>query len=187
MMKTPTDVLRAEHTLILRGLDLRAAAPGRVEGGAAPPDGWWEEVLGWLRAFADRNHHAKEEDLLFPAMIKAGVPSEGGPINVMLEEHEQGRALIRAMAESRGAARAARAREYVALLRAHIDKENGVLFPLADAVLADDEQRALGSAFATVESELGRGASVSYAEAVVEGFGATLGEQRLVAAARAAG
>jgi hemerythrin-like domain-containing protein len=185
-MKTPTDVLRDEHTIILRGLDLLEAAAGRLEGGAAPPDGWWEEVLDWLCAFADRNHHAKEEDLLFPAMIKAGVPSEGGPINVMREEHEQGRALIRAMTESHGAARAAKAREYVALLRAHIDKENGVLFPLADAVLADDEQRALASAFETVEGELRRGASVSYAEAVVEGFGATLSEQRLVAVARSA-
>ena len=66
-MKPPTDVLRDEHTIILRGLDLLEAAADRPEGGAAPPDGWWEEVLGWLRAFADRNHHAKEEDLLFPA------------------------------------------------------------------------------------------------------------------------
>jgi len=186
-MKTPTDVLRDEHAIILCGLDLLEAAAGQLEGGAAPPDGWWEEVLSWLRAFADRNHHAKEEDLLFPVMIKAGVPSEGGPINVMLEEHEQGRALVRAMAESRGATRAAKAREYVALLRAHIDKENGVLFPLAEALLADGAQRSLESAFAAVESELGPGASVSYAEAVVEGFGATLGEQRIVAAARAAG
>ena len=185
-MKTPTDVLRAEHTIILRGLDLLEAAAGRLETGAAPPDGWWEEVLGWLRAFADRNHHAKEETLLFPAMIKAGVPSEGGPIDVMREEHEQGRALIRAMAASTGTARAAKAREYVALLRAHIDKENGVLFPLADAVLADEEQRKLESAFAAVEHELGPEVTVSYAEAAVEGFGATLGERRIAAASRVA-
>ena len=186
-MKTPTDVLRAEHTIILRGLDLLEAAAGRIEGGAPPPDGWWEEVLAFLRAFADRNHHAKEEDLLFPSMIQAGVPSGGGPIDVMREEHEQGRALIRAMAESRGAARAANAREYVALLRAHIDKENEVLFPLADAVLADEEQRKLESAFAAVEDELGPEVTVSYAEAAVEGFGATLGERRIPITARAAG
>ena len=186
-MKSPTDVLRDEHTIILRGLDLLGAAADRPEAGAAPPDGWWEEVLGWLRAFADRNHHAKEEDLLFPALINAGVPAEGGPIDVMLEEHAQGRALVRAMAESRGAARAAKAREYVALLRAHIDKENGVVFPLADAVLDDAEQRALASAFTAVESEPGRGVSVGDAAMVVEGFGAMLGGQQLVVAARAVG
>ncbi len=136
-MKTPTDVLRDEHGLILRGLDVLETAAGRLEAGQEPPDGWWEDALDWLRSFADRTHHAKEEDLLFPAMIRAGLPSAGGPIDVMLEEHERGRALVRAMSVSTGAARAAAAREYVALLRAHIDKENEVLFPLADAVLAD--------------------------------------------------
>ncbi len=181
-MKTPTDVLRDEHGLILRGLDVLETAAGRLEAGQEPPDGWWEDALDWLRSFADRTHHAKEEDLLFPAMIRAGLPSAGGPIDVMLEEHERGRALVRAMSVSTGAARAAAAREYVALLRAHIDKENEVLFPLADAVLADDEQRALGQSFATAAVTLGREASFGYAEAVIEGLGAELAALRLVGA-----
>jgi hemerythrin-like domain-containing protein len=182
-MSTPTDILRNEHAIILRALDLLEAAAGRLETGQGPPEGWWEDALGWFRGFADRNHHAKEEDLLFPAMIRAGVPSGGGPIDVMLEEHERGRALVRAMSGSAGAARAASAREYVALLRAHIDKENEVLFPLADAVLTDDEQRMLEQRFATVAATPGREASVSDAEAVVEGLRAELATPRLVGTA----
>ena len=181
-MSIPTDILRNEHVLILRALDLLEAAAGRLETGQGPPDGWWEDALGWFRGFADRNHHAKEEDLLFPAMIRAGVPSGGGPIDVMLEEHERGRALVRAMGGPAGAARAAYAREYVALLRAHIDKENDVLFPLADAVLTDDEQREMEHGFETVAAALGREVSVSDAAAVVEGLSAELAALRLVGA-----
>jgi len=173
-MSTPTEVLRDEHRVILRALDVLEAAAGRLAGGRSLPEGWWPEIIAWLRGFADKNHHAKEESSLFPAMVKAGVPSAGGPVQVMLEEHERGRALIRAMEAGEPAARAARAREYVALLREHIEKENGVLFPLADAVLDEAAQRALQREFEAVEAEQGREASIPHAEAAVERLGAAL-------------
>jgi len=173
---TPTEVLREEHRVILQALDALESAAGRLAGGGSLPDGWWDEVIGWLRGFADRNHHAKEERSLFPALVKAGVPSEGGPIAVMLEEHTEGRALIQAMEQGDAAARADVARRYVRLLREHIDKENGVLFPLAEAVLEEPAQQALGREFETVEAGEGREALIEYAEARVERLAAALRE-----------
>jgi hemerythrin-like domain-containing protein len=79
------------------------------------------------------------------------------------------------MATDEPAARALLAREYVGLLREHIDKENGILFPLADAVLDDAAQRALRREFEAVEAEQGRDASIAHAEAAVERLGAALG------------
>ena len=171
-MKTPTDILRDEHVLILRALDVLESAADRLARGVAVGDGWWAELIAWLRAFADRNHHAKEERSLFPALAKAGVPSEGGTIAVMLEEHVEGRALIQAMEAGAPAQRAAAARKYIDLLRAHIDKENRVLFPLAEAVLDDRAQQALGREFEAVADELGRDASVDHAEVVLKGLAA---------------
>jgi len=173
-MPTPTEVLREEHRVILRALGALEAAAARLAGGRPLPEGWWPEVIGLLRAFADKNHHAKEETSLFPAMVKAGVPSVGGPIEVMLEEHQRGRALVRAMEAGEPAARAAKAREYVTLLREHIDKENGVLFPLADAVLDEAAQRVLQHEFDAVAAEQGRDASIPHAEAAVERLAAAL-------------
>jgi len=167
-MPTPTDVLREEHRVIVRALGVLEAAAARLAGGRALPEEWWPEILAWLRGFADKNHHAKEETSLFPAMVKAGVPLAGGPIEVMLEEHERGRALVRAMEAGEAAARAVPAREYVTLLREHIEKENGMLFPLADAVLDAAAQRALQREFDGVEAEQGRDASIPHAEAAVE-------------------
>jgi hemerythrin-like domain-containing protein len=157
---TPTDRLRDEHRVILGALDLleRAATGRRV------PEAWWASVVAWLRAFADRSHHAKEETALFPAMIKAGVPSDGGPIAVMLEEHVEGRRLVAAIEAGMGAARLKACRDYVALLRAHIEKENGIVFPLADGVLDERAMAGLAREFDAVEAEQGAIATVSGGE-----------------------
>jgi hemerythrin-like domain-containing protein len=164
-MTDPTTLLREEHALILRALDMLEAAAALTAAGAGLEDAWWTRALAWLRGFADRNHHAKEEDLLFPALEQAGIPNAGGPIGVMLHEHREGRALIAAM--ERGPDRAASARAYVALLRAHISKENNVLFELADAVLVETTKAALAQKFAAVTDDLGRDASLTAAAAEV--------------------
>jgi hemerythrin-like domain-containing protein len=168
-MRSPTDVLRDEHRVILSALDLLETAASRT----AVPAGWWEDVIGWLRSFADRNHHAKEEEALFPALIKAGVPSGGGPVDVMLEEHAQGRALIAAMADEAGR-RPETARAYVRLLRDHIDKENGVLFPLADALIDGTLMETVRREFEAVAAAPGAAASTDAAEAAVERLAAAL-------------
>lgn len=174
-MRTPTDVLRDEHRVILGALDLLETAAARAAAGETVPAGWWEGAIGWLRSFADRNHHAKEEDALFPAMIKAGVPSGGGPVDVMLEEHVQGRTLIATMADDPGR-RPEAARAYVRLLRDHIDKENGVLFPLAEAVLDEQGVAGVARAFEQVEAEHGAAASIVAAERALGDLARSLGE-----------
>jgi hemerythrin-like domain-containing protein len=172
--RSATQILRDEHRVILHGLRSLEAAAGRLASGGTLPEGLWELMLGWLGAFADRTHHAREETALFPAMVKAGVPEGGGPIEVMLEEHAEGRALLAAMATGTGVERAASARRYVRLLCDHIDKENGLLFPLADAVLDARAQAALLRELDAVELERGAEASLAAAEAAVARFDAAL-------------
>ncbi|MBI2216860.1 MAG: hemerythrin domain-containing protein [Candidatus Rokubacteria bacterium] len=172
-MTTPTETLRHEHVLILRALDVAEAAAATLERGDDPGDAFWTGLVGWLRGFADRNHHGKEEQALFPAMQKAGVPSEGGPIGVMLAEHVDGRAFIRAM-ELGGRQRAGAARGYVRLLRAHIEKENEVLFRIAEAVLDDRTQTQLAGRFEALAAELGAEASYGHAETALDKLAAQL-------------
>lgn len=112
-----------------------------------------EWLIAFFKTFGDRCHHFKEEQHLFPALERRGVPRDGGPVGVMLAEHEEGRALLRAMRPEGGEETAEAIRAYARLLRAHIDKENGVLFPLADHVLAAEDQQRLLAAFDAVEAE----------------------------------
>jgi hemerythrin-like domain-containing protein len=120
-------------------------------------------LLEFFRLFADRCHHGKEEVLLFPLLEKKGLPRQGGPIGVMLHEHDQGRGLIGEMAAAAeayaggdagaGTRWAGAARQYSQLLREHILKENEVLLVMAEPLLTDDEQRELAAAFDAVETE----------------------------------
>jgi hemerythrin-like domain-containing protein len=157
-MSEAIDVLRHEHEAILLALGIldRIAADAAL-GQAAPGD--VAQFLGFLHEFADTCHHGKEERLLFPAMIDAGLPAQGGPISVMLAEHEQGRSLVAAMAHaSEGSVDAiafpAAAHAYADHLRAHIDKENGILFPMAENVVEPETLAALHTAFERHEEEV---------------------------------
>ncbi|MGE5527832.1 MAG: hemerythrin domain-containing protein [Patescibacteria group bacterium] len=161
MMKA-TRILRAEHEGILTMLAVLDALADRAErGGLERADA--EQALDFFRGFADRCHHGKEERQLFPALAAAGLGEEGGPISVMLAEHEQGRAQVKAMAGAladmaaggpdAGASFAASARNYRRILAGHIDKENGVLFPMADRLLAKAEDGRLAAEFDRIEAE----------------------------------
>ena len=157
-----TDLLRHEHEAILRMLDATLNAAARIASGRAVRPELLVELVDFFRVFADQCHHGKEEEHLFPAMIRKGLPSKGGPINVMLAEHEEGRALVRRMivaAEAlssgiptAGPDWAAAARTYVELLRAHIAKENDILFVMAERILTDQEQSELALRFEQVET-----------------------------------
>lgn len=175
-MTSPTDILRDEHRLILRALVLLEVAAARLSAGQPLRGGLWEELLDWLGAFADRNHHAKEEQHLFPALGEAGVPTQGGPVSVMLDEHAEGRGLLQAMAAGPVGSRLEAARRYGQLLRDHIDKENGVLLPLAETVLDPQSQLLVARGFEKIEMEQGPAAVIEQAEAVVDRLAAALGE-----------
>ena len=163
-MAKATEVLMGEHRGIERMLTALEREIPKLEAGDATPVPVFAQGVDFLRGFADRCHHYKEEQHLFPLLASKGLPVEGGPIGVMLREHDEGRAYIRAMDEAikryqAGDQRALRdlasaARSYTQLLRAHIQKEDTVLFQLANQALTADEQQTLAETFDRVEVEV---------------------------------
>jgi hemerythrin-like domain-containing protein len=162
-MATATSVLRHEHDAILRMLDVAEELADRLRRDEQVAPETLGEVNEFFQLFADRCHHAKEEEVFFPLLEQKGIPRAGGPIGVMVAEHEQGRALIREMVESadaysRGERAAGRrwaeaARQYSDLLSQHILKENNVLFGMAERVLSPAEQSSLAGDFERLETE----------------------------------
>lgn len=158
-----TEILMSEHRVIERVITSIEAGARQLEiGGTITPE-FFIEASDFIKGFADGCHHKKEEGVLFKTMVENGMPSEGGPVGMMLMEHEQGRQFTRGMrvaAEKLQAgdtsARAAviqNARGYAALLRQHIIKEDGVLFPMADRVIPLREHDAVVEGFERVEHE----------------------------------
>ncbi|NIP79071.1 MAG: hypothetical protein GWM90_07655, partial [Gemmatimonadetes bacterium] len=98
----PTGVLRDEHRLILRVV---AALEAFVE--SDPASGSPDDARAFVEFFSlytDALHHGKEEDHLFDTLVEHGFPRHQGPIAMMLQEHELGRALVRQMAAAIGPA-----------------------------------------------------------------------------------
>jgi hemerythrin-like domain-containing protein len=143
MSKAIADLMN-EHEAILSAIQILERMIAATEKAASVDTKDIHGFIGFLKEFADKCHHGKEEGLLFPAMVEAGVPGKDGPIGVMLTEHAQGRQLIRDMEESisTGVDRAKLAQAaggYASLLRNHIQKENTVLFPMAERVLTEPQ------------------------------------------------
>jgi len=160
----PTETLKNEHKAILLMLDVVESVSEKLDAGENVPAEHLTKIVDFIRGFADKCHHAKEEDLLFPAMEKTGIPRQGGPIGVMLIEHTEGREYVRKMSEAAeeyaagdrkvGARFAENARGYAALLTQHIHKEDNILYPIADARLSPQTQAGLEKDFERVEEEV---------------------------------
>jgi hemerythrin-like domain-containing protein len=137
-----TDVLMQEHRTIEQVLDALEAFAGEVARTRRTETDELSRFVKFLREYADGRHHAKEEGVLFRVMVENGFPAQGGPIPVMLHEHEQGRDLVRVLAahgeqatpwsDEDLASIVEAAGSFAALLRAHIQKEDRILYPMAD-------------------------------------------------------
>ncbi len=143
-MSKAIDELTHDHEAILSALNILDAMVGRLGSADAPSVEDLRSFIGFLKEFADKCHHGKEEGILFPALTDAGMPKQGGPVAVMLSEHVEGRTLIKEMEQAVSgtldtAAFARASHGYAELLRAHIAKENSVLFPMAERFLASPQ------------------------------------------------
>jgi len=153
--------LKAEHELIERSLTLLEKALACVEAGQNLPAGFPQWAARFFQQFADQCHHAKEEDVFFRVLKQRGIPEQGGPIGVMLDEHILGRDCVGRIREASQAqpfdARrfAEAARQYIPLLRQHIFKENNVLFHMAERVMSQADDADVTGRFSQVEQDRG--------------------------------
>ena len=90
-MATATEILRKEHDAILRMLEVTEQVAEQLDRGEKVAPQTLDGLLEFFRLFADQCHHGKEEELLFPALERKGMPRQTGPIEVMLIEHDHGR------------------------------------------------------------------------------------------------
>jgi hemerythrin-like domain-containing protein len=177
----PYAVLAREHRLIERGLAVLARICDEVRRTKKLNAQAAAEAIRFLREFADRTHHLKEEEILFPAIEARTVFPGCG----LISEHKEGRERVRGMAEaverySRGDSTARsvfvrKARSYIDLLRAHIAKEDDCLAGTVERAFAGEEREALTREFEELERrEIGERAFERFA-AVIEALETTYG------------
>ena len=161
-MEDVTNVMVVEHKLILRMVALVEKKAALVEGGKFDDWQFFLDAVDFIRNYADRFHHAKEEDTLFTALIANGMPEKNSPIEAMHIAHDQGRAFVRGMEKAAKKALSGEsgqeeaivenARGYAALLREHIHNEDNILYPLAEKTLPAGVRPAMINAYSKAEA-----------------------------------
>ncbi|MBM4060249.1 MAG: hypothetical protein FJ265_03995 [Planctomycetes bacterium] len=135
----PIDVLLGEHRTILQVLDEVERESRRLEATGVLRESFWQDLLRFCDEFDAGLHHQKEEHLLFPALEASGLSPTTGPTAVLRDEHLRSRfwrqRIEQALQQRDRARLLAAAGSFLDLNRAHVLKENQILFPLARRLL----------------------------------------------------
>jgi len=158
------EILMNEHRLIEQVLGSLETFVAEVETGLEPQRPVLADYGGFLRGFADACHHGKEEDILFQRMTERGFSRDSGPVAVMLHEHRVGRGHVAVLREAGGGSGPLapvetrlvleHAGAFIPLLRAHILKEDRILYPMAVRLLTGAEMDSMETDFEAFEARM---------------------------------
>jgi uncharacterized protein len=162
MQRPWNELLMEDHQVIDQAI---AAIERALSLPADPSRELVARMVDFFSVYVDQCHSQKEEQHVFPLLERLGVPRQGGPLAVMLEEHTRGRELL-ARCRSLGEAylRGDRAvladlratfSEYAELLKAHFWKENDVLYPMAKRLMSAEDGARVVAGIEAVEANLG--------------------------------
>ena len=138
-MKSISD-LTEDHRIIWRSLDVLDEMSARTQNQQPIPEQDVLTLLRFLRVFADDHHQTKEESALFPVLMQT---KANGRLRQMIFEHDQERSLVEGLEDSlrtrKGAEFVHFANRLAQLIRTHIQKEDTVLFPIAESCLSEQQ------------------------------------------------
>ena len=163
MKSSALEVLKNEHRVIEKALKILEKAINKLKKNDEVSLKIFDDLIDFIKFFADKCHHGKEENVLFPTLEAKGIPREGGPIGVMLAEHEEGREYVKALSEFIQQYRSGdktvvngiitNALNYINLLSQHIQKEDNILYPMGENFLNEDDHKELMEKFEKIEEE----------------------------------
>jgi hemerythrin-like domain-containing protein len=97
-------------------------------------------LLRFIRRFADEYHHLKEEGALFPEVMRTS-EAQGGPLRHLLFEHNQERSLVEGLEDALHTGKSSDfvlfANRLTDRVRNHIEKEDGILFPILEVLISN--------------------------------------------------
>jgi len=150
--------LMIEHRLIERMLSVVRKVLVEIESTRKVDPVVVDIAVDFIRVYADRTHHGKEEDILFREMEKKPLSGEDRQVmKELIEEHVFGRQTTSALVEANNRYRkgedsaltdiVGRLETLVDFYPKHIEKEDKVFFPASRKYVSDDEDQAMLAEF----------------------------------------
>jgi DUF438 domain-containing protein len=169
MSQTWFELLMTDHETtekVFEAVERALAAPG------GPSPALLADAMENFKGYVDGCHNKKEENHLFPLVEQRGIPRSGGPLGVMLMEHDQSRDTLprlltvagRYLAGDRAALDDLRIAfsEYSSLLKNHFWKENDILYPMARRVMTAADAEAVVKGIQETEAAVGADTRAKY-------------------------
>jgi hemerythrin-like domain-containing protein len=154
----PIKDMEREHGLIKMVLRVLEKVCEQLESGKPLNKEHMQLAITFIREFADKCHHGKEEALYFPAVRENNIPEEIALVDGFIEEHTIGRGFVKNMADAIESddvsAFGENTKAYVKLLDQHIDRENEALFPMTEKTLSESKLKELDKGFEDVDKNV---------------------------------
>lgn len=146
--------LMIEHRLIERMLAIAQVALVEAEKTGEIDPLFVDTAVDFIRVYADRTHHGKEEDILFRDLSKKGLSEADRQVmNELIAEHAFGRSITKELVEANTRYRHGDAAALGDIARCfhtlvdfypkHIEKEDKVFFPASRAYFTEAEDQAM--------------------------------------------
>jgi hemerythrin-like domain-containing protein len=161
----PIGPLMIEHRLIERMISLMDSEIGQINAGGKVNTGFLMVAIDFIRTYADRTHHGKEEDILFRDLARKNMSAEHLKImNELVEEHAAARRIVARLVTARenyisGASKSHKdivdcLQELAGFYPAHIEKEDKRFFYPCLEYLGKQEQDAMLQEFWEFDKKL---------------------------------
>jgi len=148
-------ILKEEHQNILKVVGALLTECAELESGKKLDKDFFTKVINFIREYADKFHHAKEEDILFIKMCENPEQMHCDPTQQMVHEHVLGRNFVKGMEEGIKKEDARMVIDnslgYANLIQEHIFKEDNILYPMAENGLSEGIKKNMLKEFKEVE------------------------------------
>ena len=138
-MDKAIEILVEEHKNILKVVDALEKECNEIKSDGKIDEDFLRKVIDFIRNYADKFHHAKEEEILFKEFCKTAKKGclHCNPVEQMLYEHDIGRNFVKGIEEGIKEKNKRKIVEssfgYVNLIREHIFKEDNILYPMSES------------------------------------------------------
>lgn len=150
--------LMIEHRLIERMILLIHRVLEQIEATEAVDPSFVDRAVDFIRTYADRTHHGKEEDILFRALQRSNLSADDRRVmDELIDEHAFGRQTTKDLVDANNRYRhgdasaladiAGKLRTLTVFYPKHIAKEDKVFFPASRSYFTDAEDQAMLAEF----------------------------------------
>jgi len=158
-MQSSIKILYDEHELIVSALGFISDAGDLIERNPAAYEKIVRRLLSFFRNYADKYHHHKEEEILFPEMSKKNELLAEGILKEMLDNHEDFRQMLCDIENSIDKREYEIAQRllnlYKEALLDHIAVENDEVFQVAEGLMEEEELEKIYYRFIDCDRDLG--------------------------------